>query len=63
MDTNRLKTFAQRTRIDLMGQVARKLDAVLAPESDARRVAPEAIRTLEGRITRPRRQRVHVQGA
>ena len=33
MDTNRLKTFAQRTRIDLMGQVARKLDAVLAPES------------------------------
>jgi type II restriction/modification system DNA methylase subunit YeeA len=50
MDTNRLKTFAQRTRIDLMGQVARKLDAVLAPESDARREAPEAIRTLEGRI-------------
>lgn len=50
MDTNRLKTFAQRTRINLMGQVARKLDAVLAPESDARREAPEAIRTLEGRI-------------
>lgn len=50
MDTNRLKTFAQRIRIDLMGQVARKLDAVLAPESDARREAPEAIRTLEGRI-------------
>jgi hypothetical protein len=50
MDTNRLKTFAQRTRTDLMGQVSRKLDAVLAPESDARREAPEAIRTLEGRI-------------
>jgi len=50
MDTNRLKTFAQRTRIDLMGQVARKLDAVLAPESAERREAPEAIRTLEGRI-------------
>jgi hypothetical protein len=50
MDTNRLKTFAQRTRIDLMSQVARKLDAVLAPESAERREAPEAIRTLEGRI-------------
>lgn len=50
MDTNRLKTFAQRTRTDLMGQVARKLDAVLAPESAERREAPAAIRTLEGRI-------------
>lgn len=50
MDTNRLKTFAQRTRTDLMSQVARKLDAVLAPDSDARREAPEAIRTLERRI-------------
>lgn len=50
MDTNRLKTFAQQTRTDLMSQVARKLDAVLAPDSDARREAPEAIRTLERRI-------------
>ena len=50
MDTNRLKSFAQRTRIDLMGQVARKLDAVLAADSAERREAPEAVRTLEGRI-------------
>ena len=63
MDTNRLKTFAQRTRIDLMGQVARKLDAVLAPESDARREAPEAIRTLEGRIREIGRQGVIEQVA
>jgi hypothetical protein len=63
MDTNRLKTFAQRTRIDLMGQVARKLDAVLAPESDARREAPEAIRTLEGRIKEIGRQGVIEQVA
>lgn len=63
MDTNRLKTFAQRTRIDLMGQVARKLDAVLAPESDARREAPEAIRTLEGRIKEISRQGVIEQVA
>lgn len=63
MDTNRLKTFAQRTRIDLIGQVARKLDAVLAPESDARREAPEAIRTLEGRIKEIGRQGVIEQVA
>lgn len=63
MDTNRLKTFAQRTRTDLMGQVARKLDAVLAPESDARREAPEAIRTLEGRIREIGRQGVIEQVA
>jgi hypothetical protein len=63
MDTNRLKTFAQRTRIDLMGQVARKLDAVLAPENDARREAPEAIRTLEGRIREIGRQGVIEQVA
>jgi hypothetical protein len=63
MDTNRLKTFAQRTRIDLMGQVARKLDAVLAPESDAQREAPEAIRTLEGRIKEIGRQGVIEQVA
>lgn len=63
MDTNRLKTFAQRTRIDLMGQVARKLDAVLAPESDARREAPEAIRTLEGLIKEISRQGVIEQVA
>lgn len=63
MDTNRLKTFAQRTRIDLMGQVARKLDAVLAPESDARREVPEAIRTLEGRIKEIGRQGVIEQVA
>ncbi len=63
MDTNRLKTFAQRTRIDLMGQVTRKLDAVLAPESDARREAPEAIRTLEGRIREIGRQGVIEQVA
>lgn len=63
MDTNRLKTFAQRTRIDLMGQVARKLDAVLAPESAERREAPEAIRTLEGRIKEISRQGVIEQVA
>jgi hypothetical protein len=63
MDTNRLKSFAQRTRIDLMGQVARKLDAVLAPDSAERREAPEAIRTLEGRIRATSRQGVIEQVA
>ncbi|WP_431299401.1 BREX-1 system adenine-specific DNA-methyltransferase PglX [Tabrizicola sp. BL-A-41-H6] len=50
MDTNRLKTFAQRTRIDLMSQVGRKLDAALALDSAERREAPGAIQTLEHRI-------------
>jgi len=51
MDTNRLKSFAQRTRTELMGQVARRLETALGPDSAERREAPAAMRALEGRIT------------
>ncbi len=47
MDTSALKTFAQRTRVTLMTQVAAKLEAVLATDSSARREAPAAVRELE----------------
>jgi hypothetical protein len=43
MDTSALKKFATRTRKDLIGQVARRLAAVLPADSDARREAPAAM--------------------
>lgn len=50
MDTNRLKSFAQRTRTELMGQVARRLETALGADSAERREAPAAMRALEARI-------------
>jgi len=50
MDTNRLKSFAQRTRAELMGQVARRLETALGAESAERREAPAAMKALETRI-------------
>lgn len=50
MDTNRLKSFAQRTRTELMGQVARRLETALGVDSAERREAPAAMKALEARI-------------
>jgi len=58
MDTNALKTFATRTRKDLLSQVARRLDAVLPADSDARREAPAAMAELDREIARTGRAAV-----
>lgn len=50
MDTSGLKKFAQAARIQLMDQVAAKLDLVLAAGSLARREAPKAVAELEKEI-------------
>ncbi|MBN2885191.1 MAG: BREX-1 system adenine-specific DNA-methyltransferase PglX, partial [Chromatiaceae bacterium] len=50
MDTRALKTFAQRTRLTLMAQVAARLDVVLATDSPARRESPAAVRELEQQL-------------
>lgn len=50
MNTNRLKSFAQRTRTELMGQVARRLETALGLDSAERREAPAAMKALEARI-------------
>jgi len=63
MDTNRLKSFAQRTRVELMGQVARRLEAALAEDSAERREAPAAMRALEDRIAREGERQVIEQVA
>ena len=52
MDTGALKTFAIRTRKELISQVARRLDAVLPADSDARREAPAAMAELDREIAR-----------
>lgn len=52
MDTNALRTFATRTRKDLIGQVARRLSVVLPADSDARREAPAAMAELDREIAR-----------
>ena len=52
MDTSRLKSFAQRARVELMSQVARRLETALAEDSAERREAPAAMRALEGQIAR-----------
>lgn len=58
MDTGALKTFAIRTRKDLISQVARRLDAVLPADSDARREAPAAMAELDREIARTGRAAV-----
>jgi type II restriction/modification system DNA methylase subunit YeeA len=58
MDTAALKTFAIRTRKDLIAQVARRLDGVLPADSDARREAPAAMAELDREIARTSRAAV-----
>jgi hypothetical protein len=58
MDTGALKTFATRTRKDLIAQVARRLAAVLPADSDARREAPAAMAELDREIARTGRAAV-----
>ena len=52
MDTSRLKSFAQRTRVELMSQVARRLEMALAEDSAERREAPAAMKELADKIAR-----------
>lgn len=58
MDTGALKTFAIRTRKDLIAQVTRRLDGVLPADSDARREAPAAMAELDREIARTSRAAV-----
>jgi hypothetical protein len=58
MDTGKLKKFAQEARTQLMGQVAAKLELVLAEGSAARREAPAAVKELLGEIARSDKQQV-----
>lgn len=58
METAALKTFAIRTRKDLIAQVARRLDGVLPADSDARREAPAAMAELDREIARTSRAAV-----
>ena len=50
MDNAALKTFAQKSRTDLMHQVSARLKLVLTSDSLERREYPNAIRDLEKRI-------------
>ncbi len=50
MDNAALKTFAQKSRTDLMAQTGARLKLVLSPDSLERREYPNAIRDLEKRI-------------
>ena len=52
MDTSALKSFAQNSRRRLIKQVSTKLQLIIASDSDARRVNPEAIRNLEKQIAK-----------
>lgn len=55
MDNAALKTFAQKSRTDLMAQTRAQLKLVLSSDSLERREYPNAIRDLEkGSLTRAR---------
>ncbi|TYT75598.1 BREX-1 system adenine-specific DNA-methyltransferase PglX [Desulfobotulus mexicanus] len=58
MDTSKLKKFAQSARRTLMGEVASKINQVLAEGSAARRENPEAVRTLQEAIKEQGREQV-----
>ncbi len=63
MDTNALKKFAQAARNLLIGQVAAKLDLVLADAAPARREHPQAVKDLENAIRKDGRKQVIEQVA
>ena len=63
MDTNALKKFAQAARNLLIGQVAAKLDLVLADGSPTRREHPQAVKDLENAVRKDGRKQVIEQVA
>ncbi len=63
MDTTSLKKFAQKARIDLLGQVGARLDAALAPDSLERRESPTVVGELEKAVAKCGREQVIEQAA
>ena len=57
MDTTSLKKFAQKARIDLLGQVGARLDAALAPDSLERRESPTVVGELEKAVAKRSEER------
>ncbi len=63
MDTTSLKKFAQKARIDLLGQVGARLDAALAPDSLERSESPTVVGELEKAVAKCGREQVIEQAA